>query len=79
MALALTSGLPGSIHGHLDGSVVGGHLGGIGEHGDGQCETLPWGEWGIKAGGWHVEPFTTRLVCLSRKPLTFQQGQVSPL
>ena len=48
VALALTSGLPGSIHGHLDGSVVGGHLRGVGEHGDGQCETLPWGEWGIK-------------------------------
>ena len=45
MALALTSRLPGSVHGHLDGSVVGGHLGRVGEHGDGQRETLSWG-WG---------------------------------
>lgn len=42
--LPVPSRFPGSIHSHLDGSVVGGHLGGVGEHGDGQCETLPWGE-----------------------------------
>ena len=54
-SVALTSGLPGSVHGHLDGSVVGRHLGGVGEHSDGQGETLPWGEWGIEAGGWHLE------------------------
>lgn len=79
MDLALTSGLPGSIHGHFDGSVVGGHLGRVGEHGDGQCETLPWEEWGIKAGGWHLGPFTTRPAHLPRKPLTFPKGQVSLL
>lgn len=51
VALALTSGFPGSIHGHLDGSVVGGHLGGVGEYGDGQCETLPWGRKVENKGG----------------------------
>lgn len=73
MALALTSGLPGSIHGHLDGSVVGGHLCGVGEHGDGQCETLPWGGVGNKeeVGTWSY----------SRHPeaLIFQKEQVSLL
>lgn len=44
--MALTSGFPGSIHGDLDGSVVGGHLGRVGEHGDCERETLPWGDQG---------------------------------
>lgn len=37
---ALTARLPGSIHGDFDGAVVGGHLWGSGEHGDGQSEAL---------------------------------------
>lgn len=45
-SVALTSGLPGSIHGDLDGSVVGGHLGRVGEHGDCERETFPWGNQG---------------------------------
>lgn len=44
--MALTSGFPGSIHGDLDGSVVGGHLGRVGEDGDCERETLPWGDQG---------------------------------
>lgn len=44
--MTLTSGLPGSIHGDLDGSVVGGHLGRVGEHGDCERETFPWGNQG---------------------------------
>lgn len=39
---ALTPRLPGSVHGDFDGSVVGGHLRGVGEHGDGQGEAFPW-------------------------------------
>lgn len=46
-SVVLTSGFPGSIHSDLDGSVVGGHLGRVGEHGDCERETLPWE---IKAG-----------------------------
>lgn len=34
--------------------MVGGHLRGVGEHGDGQRETFTW-EAEIKAGGWHQE------------------------
>lgn len=37
---SLTSGLPRSIHCDLDGSVVGGHLGRICEHCDGQSEAF---------------------------------------
>ena len=74
VALALTSGLSGSIHSHLDGSVVGGHLGGVGEHGDGQCETLPWGGRGksrrlVPRATQNMQVF--HLVCLPKKPPTF--------
>lgn len=34
--------------------MVGGHLRGVGEHGDGQRETFTW-EAERKAGGWHQE------------------------
>lgn len=73
MAWALTSGLPRSVHSHLDGSVVGGHLGGVGEHGDGQGETLPWGE---RGKGRRLVPGATHNTLVSpRSPLTFQKGQ----
>lgn len=36
----LTARFPGSVHGDFDGAVVGGHLRGSGEHGDGQSEAL---------------------------------------
>lgn len=36
----LTARLTWSIHSNLDGSVVGGHLGRVGEHSDGQSEAL---------------------------------------
>jgi len=72
MALALTSRLPGSIHGHFDGAMVGGHLRGVGEHGDGQRETLTWG--GNK--GRRLAPGS-----YSQQPeaLIFQKGRVSLL
>lgn len=38
---ALTSWLAGAVHRNLDGTLVGGHLGWIGEDGDGECEALP--------------------------------------
>lgn len=41
--LSLTSRLSGSVHRDLDGSLVRGHLRRVGEHRDGQGETLPCG------------------------------------
>lgn len=38
------AGFPGSVHGHLDGLRVGGHLGRRGGHGDRQGEAFAWGE-----------------------------------
>lgn len=40
---SLTSWLAGSVHGHFNGSVIGGDLGGVGEHGDGQGEAFSYG------------------------------------
>lgn len=42
MEVVLTAWFSGPVHGDLDGSLVGGHLGRVGEHRDGQSETLPW-------------------------------------
>lgn len=40
MWASLTSRLSGAVHGDFYGSLVRGHLRRVGEHGDGQCETL---------------------------------------
>lgn len=37
---SLTSWLSRTVHSDFYGSLVGGHLRRVGEHGDGQCETL---------------------------------------
>lgn len=50
MEVVLTAWFSGPVHGDLDGSLVGGHLGRVGEHRDGQSETLPWRRTGREGG-----------------------------
>lgn len=76
---ALTSGLPGSIYSDLDGSMVGGHLGGVGEHSDGQCETLPWGDKGSKLAAGAFTTLWPPPCTSTRNPLLFRRADSFPL
>lgn len=50
MKVVLTAWFSGPVYGDLDSSLVGGHLGRVGEHRDGQSKTLPWRRTGREGG-----------------------------